>query len=209
MTRQWPPYQQTDERIVSRRITVTDETVTVFDVDIDDSLPWTMSFQELGVGYCTGKITYRRNLVETTQDVTIGQYGGDFITGIGPFKFQIEAGPTGADVNCWWTKQPFTIDVGVFTDKTQTVATATSTPLGSTEGWIPYPYNCVSIFSSHQTYQVTIANYNRTAALNKAQTITPPTDWIYDKLLIPQTGRVIVTQTSGSDQTFTPVYSRY
>ena len=203
-----PPQINTSGRMISRQVTLAaDQVVTVFNVDLDDDTAWTIGFQETGVGVGDAKILYRRNLVTLNNTITFGKNGGDFISGLGSFEFQIQTDPAGGcQVEAFWTLQPKIVDVGLFTDVRQSVATATNSVLGSFDGFIPFPFNAVSIFTEAANFDLSIQDVSGNV-LQAPILITPPNTFVL-ALQIPPEGRLFVEQTSGSNKTFTPVYSR-
>jgi len=204
-----PPLLNTQGRLVSKSVSaLQDETRTVFDVDIDGDSFWTIGFQEEGTGAGQFKLEYKRELVTLKQEISFGKDTGDFLTGVGPFRLTVTGTSAGGcAVSVFWTLQPKTIDVGQFADASQTVASAaTFDNLGSFGGSIPFPYNEVSIFSTAASFQVKLVDQ----AGNDVQSpmnFTPPSNYLL-KFSPPPNTRVKVSQTTGSDKKFTPVYSR-
>jgi len=203
-----PPAINTSGRMISRRVKLAaDELVTVFNVDLDDDTAWTIGYQESGIGVGTAKISYRRNLVTLKQEISFGKNGGDFITGLGSFEFQLQTNPVGGcEVETFWTLQPKVIDVGLFTDARQSVNTGTLSELGSFGGFIPFPFNAVSLFTEAASFTLELQDISGNV-LQAPMTITPPNTYVL-ALQIPPEARLFVEQTSGSAKTFTPVYSR-
>ena len=203
-----PPAINTGGRIFSRQVSAAqDADIVLFDVDVDDDTAWTIGFQELGTGSGELKIEYRRNLVTLESALTFGRNGGDFITGLGAFRAVIKGGLGGCKVNGFWTLQPRIIDVGELADEPITVASgAAFSNLGSFDGFIPFPYNAVSIFSTAPTFQVKLQDASG-ADIQSAMTITPPSNFVME-FQPPKNVRVKVSQTTGSDQFFTALYTR-
>ena len=182
----------------------------IFDPDLPMDAPWTIAIQETGSGQGELRIRYRRNLVTLDQFINIGKYGGDIITGVG--SFQLAAKPSTTDtfsVEAFWTLQPKLIDVGVKQTARQMVTSgeATQTDLGDHDGFVPFPFNTVSIFSNADTYRFGIKNYNGTIFIQSMITITQPSS-VPLEILVPPMGRVVVDQNTGSNKEFTAVYSR-
>lgn len=196
------------DQLYSREITLNaDQVRSVFKVTLEEDTPWTIGYQEIGIGAGKGKLIYTRNLVQLEQDFTFGKFGGDFITGIGPFELEFTGGSaTGSTVKAFWTKQPFTIDVGELSTST-IIPTAATLDLGPYEGFIPFPYNKVSIFSEEATFIVALVDANSTYNILPLTNITQPNEFVLD-WRIPPDARIRVRQTSGSNKIFTTVYSR-
>lgn len=196
------------DQLYSREIALgADQVRSVFKVTLEEDTPWTIGYQEIGVGSGTGKIIYTRNLVQLEQKFSFGKFGGDFITGIGPFELEFTGGAaTGSTVKAFWTKQPFTIDVGEETAES-IIPSAATTDLGPYDGFIPFPYNRVSIFSEEPTFLVALVDQTITTIFLNLTSITQPNTYILD-WRVPPNARVRVRQNSGANKIITAVYSR-
>lgn len=204
-----PPLINTSGRMISREVKLApDSSVTVFNVDIDDDTAWTLGYQADETGDGSATVLYRRNLVSLEQTVTFGKYGGDFLTGIGSFSFIIKSGAAagGCNVKAFWTLQPRLIDVGSLISQTTVASGAAYSNLGAFEGFIPFPYNVVSIFSAAPQYDFRIEDEGGNV-LSSPTTINPTSAYVTD-FRPPPNGRIRVSQASGSNQLFTAVYSR-
>jgi hypothetical protein len=199
------------EQIYSRNVsTQGDLAKLVFDPDLPADAAWTVGFQETGSGTGQVKLTYRRNLVELTQNINLGKFGGDLITGVGSFRMELTGKTGGVDVNinAFWTLQPKLIDVGIFqTSQSITSGAASQTALGDNEGFIPFPFNTISIFSTAGTFRLGMESQTGTLDIMDMTTITQPSTYIID-LQVPPMAKVLVDHTTGVNQTFTTVYSR-
>jgi hypothetical protein len=203
-----PPAINTGGRIFSRQVSAAqDAEVILFDVDVDDDTAWTIGFQELGTGSGELKIEYRRNLVTLESALTFGTNGGDFITGLGAFRAIIKGGLGGCKINGFWTLQPRIIDVGELADEPVNVASGAGfADLGTFGGFIPFPYNAVSIFSTAPTFELKLTDASG-ADIQSAMAITPPNTFVLD-FQPPKNVRVRVSQGTGANQTFTALYTR-
>ena len=203
-----PPKINTFGRMISREIVAqVDQEIRVFDVDLDDDIAWTIVWQEQDVGVGSATVLYRRNLVELKQEISFGRNGGELITGVGSFSFSITGGMiNGCRVRAFWTLQPRLIDVASLTDATQSLATATTVDLGSFGGFIPYPYNAVSIFTTAVNFLVAVIDTG-SLPMQSLITITPPDPFVM-AWQIPPNGRVRIRHNTGAAETFTPLYTR-
>ena len=202
-----PPKINTFGRMISRQVVVgVDATVTVFDVDLDDDTAWTIGYQEQDIGIGSATITYRRNLVELKQEISYGRNGGDFVTGVGAFRFEITAGAVGSTVNAFWTLQPYTFDCGSLTDTRNYNSVAGFSNLGSFGGYIPFPYNAVSIFAGGSPFSFRLMD-EAGAIIQSTLIITPPDPYVLD-FRPPPDIRLRVTQLTGVAIDITAVYSR-
>jgi hypothetical protein len=199
------------DQIYSRSVkTQGDIPKLVFDPDLPADAAWTVGFQEQGSGTGQVKITYRRNLVSLTQNINLGKFGGDLVTGVGSFRMELTGKTTGQDVNinAFWTLQPKLIDVGLF-QTTQSIGSGagSQTPLGENEGFVPFPFNTISIFSTAGTFRIGMETQTGVLDVMDMTTITQPSTYILD-LTVPPMAKVLVDHVTGVNQTFTTVYSR-
>ena len=201
------PKINTFGRMISRSINGKEGVKTiVFTPDLDDDTPWTVGYQETGTGHGSLKISLHKNLVTLDHKVNFGKFGGDFFTGIGAFTVELTAeSVAGCDVNFFWTLQPYLIDVGEKQDIRQTVATATPTFLGTHDGYVPFPFNAISLFSTFSPYDFSLIN--SAGDLLEKVTVTSPTTYT-QSLLIPPDSRIQVTHTAPANEFFTLLYSR-
>jgi hypothetical protein len=202
-----PPKLNTFGRMISRQVVVgVDATVTVFDVDLDDDTAWTIGYQEQDIGIGSGIITYRRNLVDLKQEISYGRNGGDFVTGVGAFRFEITGGPVGSTVNCFWTLQPYVFDCGSLRDTRSYPSGAGFSRLGSFDGYIPFPYNAVSIFAGGSPFTFRMQD-GAGLIIQSAMLITPPDPYVLD-FRPPPDIELRVSQLTGVNMDITAVYSR-
>lgn len=196
------------EQLYSRELTLApDEKKTVFRVTLEEDTPWTIGYQETGVGVGKGKITYSRNLVLLTQEFTFGKFGGDFITGVGPFELELTGGATaGSNVRAFWTKQPYTIDVGSLSDTKSFGSGAAFGNVGNFDGFIPFPYNVVSIFCEATPFTFRLQD-SGAGIIQSAMVITPPSEYVLN-FRPPPDARLRLSQSSGAAVNVTAVYSR-
>lgn len=195
------------DQLYSKEVTMAgDETRSIFKVLLELDEPWTIGYQETGTGSGTGKITYSRDLVQLEQKFSFGKFGGDFITGTGPFELEMTSQAGGSQIKAFWTRQPFLIDVGEETAET-IIPSGATTDLGPFDGFVPFPYNQVSIFSEEPTFLVALVDQTITTIFLPLTSITQPNTYVLD-WKVPPNARVRVRQNSGSNKTITAVYSR-
>ena len=150
-----PAFEIGNQNLVSRSVAIpAGETVRVLDINVDIQQGWQMVYQMTSnsqAGNLNLKTT--TNLSDFTQQFDWGGSTGDFITGKGSFRvdvtnFAIAPAPD-STINTYVTTENFIDSVGSFTELRQTgAAIGAFADAGTFGGFVPFPFNAFSIFTS-------------------------------------------------------------